>query len=243
MNATDGFNFIVINGAATTVNTTLLSTNQSATRDNYDKIGAMHFIIATVLTYSVFGVFCILLDSVKRIPGTYHGSFHHDESIRRYLKREEELKIEGMKMKMQHECRLVSQKIRLLEEKQNLLEIERDLASDFTIDQETSNKKGRKAKRTIGNMVGKIGFSLIYMGDTMQEANESCDLDNTSLKSDRDSVKEINEADDSVTFNNEFQSDDYESESNPRIPMSAQLLDIKSEDENENVVLYIDSSK
>ncbi|KAH3849791.1 hypothetical protein DPMN_092195 [Dreissena polymorpha] len=64
-------------------------------KESYDGHGAMHFIVATVLVYSIFGVFCTLLVRIKRYRGERHLSYIQDESIGKYLKKETLLKWMG----------------------------------------------------------------------------------------------------------------------------------------------------
>lgn len=136
--------------------------------DTYDQQGAMHFIIATVLVYSILGVFCTLINRIRRLRGKSHENYVHDESISKYLKKEKILKMDGRKMKLLYECSLIEDEVKKFEERRKLIELEKELTSDFTKEEfsEEKKKKYRKKKRDIGSALGKMGASLFFLGSS-----------------------------------------------------------------------------
>ncbi|KAL4232356.1 hypothetical protein ACF0H5_009925 [Mactra antiquata] len=140
-----------------------------ATDTEYDQEGAMKFIVATVLVYSILGVFCTLINRIRRLRGKSHENYMQDESISKYLKREKVLKNDGMKMKLLYDCSLVEEQVKRFEEKRKLLELEKEVTSDFAKekgDDEAKRKRYRKKKRDIGSTLGKMGASLFLIGSS-----------------------------------------------------------------------------
>ncbi|KAL3867634.1 hypothetical protein ACJMK2_040512 [Sinanodonta woodiana] len=77
--------------------------------DGYDAVGAMKFVIVTVVFYSIFGVLCALSTKIIRRRKN-RIDMNQRESIARYLKLERKLKIDGYKMKLMSETRQWRQK-------------------------------------------------------------------------------------------------------------------------------------
>lgn len=145
--------------------TTSADDNQNG--EEYDQTGAMHFIVATVLVYSILGVFCVLINRIRRLSGRGHQNYLQDESIQRYLKNEKLLKIDGRKTKLAYDCELVAQKVKDFEEKQLLFRLENELSSDFSKDKYSEGRqkrKSRKKKRDVERTLGKMGASLFHIG-------------------------------------------------------------------------------
>ena len=77
----------------------------SESDDDYDHVGAMQFIIATVLVYSTLGVCCTLVTRIKRSHNRRTNAGHaQDEHVQKYIKHEKYLKADGFKMKLTFEC-------------------------------------------------------------------------------------------------------------------------------------------
>ena len=49
--------------------------NNTRGEDSYDHQGAMQFIIATILVYSICGVLCTLINRMKRLRGKPHQAY------------------------------------------------------------------------------------------------------------------------------------------------------------------------
>ena len=85
------------------------SSNSTSGDDSYDHQGAMQFIVATVLVYSICGVLCTLINRMKRLRGKSHQSYLQDENVQRYLKSEKVLKLDGRRTKMMYDCEVISE--------------------------------------------------------------------------------------------------------------------------------------
>ncbi|KAH3779517.1 hypothetical protein DPMN_157320 [Dreissena polymorpha] len=135
-------------------------------KDSYDGHGAMHFIVATVLVYSIFGVFCTLLVRIKRYRGERHLSYIQDESIGKYLKKETLLKMDGERIKMKLHCQRVAEHVKHIEGRRHLLEIDREIsAGDFTLTtDERHSRKRPGTRKELGNTLGIMGVSLLHIG-------------------------------------------------------------------------------
>lgn len=158
-------------------------TTTEVPNDSYDAQGAMQFIIATVLVYSIIGVFCTLCLRIKRIHGKGHQSYLQDESVAKYLKTEDSLKLDGKKMKWMQECHMLKERLKLYEEKQRLLELEKEITGDFgtpVADRKhfSKRKKRSKKKGELQSAISKIGVSLLYVGS--KPAIGADDIGNTS---------------------------------------------------------------
>lgn len=143
--------------------------------EDYDAEGAMKFIIATILLYSIFGVFCTLFLRIKRVRGKGHQNYLQDESVTRYLKTENLLKLDSRKMKWLEECQIVSEKVKEFEERHRMRSLHRELSSgEFCYSpvserKSLKNKRKRKSKkRELGNTISKMGVSLFYVGSRPQ---------------------------------------------------------------------------
>lgn len=146
----------------------------STTEDEYDHVGAMHFIIATILVYSTLGVFCTLVVRIKRSQGTRSYSKNtQDEDIAKYLKQEKYLKQDGFKMKLAFECEKTKELLSEIDGRVRLLEVQRAVTcqdfstakcQDFSPKKQKSRKKKRRKSR-LDSLVGKMGFSLLYVPD------------------------------------------------------------------------------
>lgn len=140
---------------------TLNSTSKNATtRADYDHLGAMQFIIATVLVYSTIGVCCTLVVRIKRSHTPKSHSTHtQDEHVQKYLKEEKYLKSDGFKMKLTFECERTKERLNEIDGRVRLLDIQKSVTCpDFS--EKKHKKKPRKSR--LGSLVGKMGFSLFY---------------------------------------------------------------------------------
>ncbi|KAH3779518.1 hypothetical protein DPMN_157321 [Dreissena polymorpha] len=144
-------------------------------KDSYDGRGAMHFIVATVLVYSIFGVFCTLLVRIKRYRGERHLSYIQDESIGKYLKKETILKMDGERIKMKFHCQRVAEQVKQIEGKRHLLEIDREIsAGDFTLTTDERHRRKRPGTRKgLENTLGIMGVSLLHIGNLTENAMPS----------------------------------------------------------------------
>lgn len=145
--------------------------------DEYDQTGAMHFIVATVLVYSILGVFCVLINRIKTLGGKSYYNYIHDESIHMYLKNEKSLKVDGKRLKLQYECELVSEKLKQYEERSKVQDPDIEATSD-TLKQNSSNsrrtRRARKKNRGVGSTLENTGTSLFYIGpDPSQVINKN----------------------------------------------------------------------
>lgn len=145
------------------------TTNATTADENYDAIGAMQFIVATILVYSIIGVFCTLILRIRRLRGKSHENYLQDESVSRYLKTETLLKLDGKRVKWLQECQQVSERLRYDEEKQRYFELERELTRDFAVNSMeerrpiSKTKSGRKTRRELKNTIGKMGVALLHV--------------------------------------------------------------------------------
>ena len=72
---------------------------------DYDQEGAMHYIVSTVLVYSLIGVLSMLCARIKR---QQRDTLHRDEELGRYLKLERKVNLEAHRQKlMQHRKSMV----------------------------------------------------------------------------------------------------------------------------------------
>ena len=157
--------------------------------DDYDHVGAMQFIIATVLVYSTLGVCCTLVTRIKRSHNRRTNAGHaQDEHIQKYIKHEKYLKADGFKMKLTFECDKTKNRLNEIGGRGRLLDIQRAVKSpDFTKGSvHAKNEQRTNARKTrLGSLVGKMGFSLIYVPENGQvdsrETEEAEHSDNTSL--------------------------------------------------------------
>ena len=139
----------------------------STETDDYDHVGAMQFIIVTVLVYSTIGVCCTLVVRIRRSQTHKSHPLHvQDEHIQKYLKSEKYLKDDGFKMKLAFECDRTRGRLDELEGKARLLDIQKSVTyPDFAGTSEKGKKKDKKKSRKtrLDSLVGKIGFSLILV--------------------------------------------------------------------------------
>ena len=120
-------------------------TSTAAPDGIYDGVGALKFIVCTVVVYSVFGVFCTLLNRVKGKGKKYN---HQDEETGRYLKKERSLKLEGYKMTMLSEIRKYDDSIRRFEEKMRLIALKREI--EETAELGSRYRKEKKRRFSLG---------------------------------------------------------------------------------------------
>lgn len=151
--------------------------DKSNADDSYDGTGAMQFIVATVLVYSILGVFCVLISRIKRLSGQSHTNYIHDESVNRYLKDEKMLKGDTDRLRLMYECELIANRLKSMEGKEKLLDLEEELTSDFLQENYPEGEKTRKTQRKehdTGSTLVKMGTSLIYISTnpTQQVNNE-----------------------------------------------------------------------
>ena len=149
-------------------NTTETGSPGNSTKTNdYDHVGAMHFIIATILVYSIIGVCCTLVVRIKRSQTPKSHSLHvQDEHIQRYIKEEKYLKQDGFKMKLAFECDRTRERLDEIAGKARLLDIQKSVAgSDFAEIAEKEKKKHNKKHRKsrLESLVGKMGFTLLSL--------------------------------------------------------------------------------
>ncbi|KAK3581916.1 hypothetical protein CHS0354_037589, partial [Potamilus streckersoni] len=88
---------------------TMVTGTKSGSPDRYDSVGALKFIIVTVVFYSIFGVLCALSSKIMKRK-TQRQDMNQDENIASFLKLERKLKMDGYKMRMMIETRRWRQK-------------------------------------------------------------------------------------------------------------------------------------
>ena len=152
----------------------------STETDEYDHVGAMQFIIVTILVYSTIGVCCTLVVRIRRSQAHKSHPLHvQDEHIQKYLKREKYLKDDGFKMKLAFECDRTRGRLDELEGKTRLLDIQKSVTCpDFA---ETSDKGMKKDKKKGGetrieSLVGKMGFSLFFVPELNDVKEEEFEM-------------------------------------------------------------------
>ena len=147
----------------------------------YDHVGAMHFIVATILVYSTIGVCCTLVVRIKRSHNRKSHTVHtQDEHIQKYLKQEKYLKQDGFKMKLSFECEKTRQHLSETDGRVRLLELQKAVTcSDFSTDKRSKKKHRRKrrGKSRLDSLVEKMGFSLVYVPEV-----ESFKFEETEMK-------------------------------------------------------------
>ena len=157
------------------------ASSNSTSWESYDADGAMKFIIATVLVYSILGVFCTLLTRFKRERGRGHLNYVQDEMILKYVKTEKLLKIDGHRIKLMYNTQLMAERIRRYEEKCKLDNLEKDLDADFSVQNEElkshHHKKQVRRKLSIGSTISKMGMSLLHVNTAQNPTNEDYQTD------------------------------------------------------------------
>ncbi|KAH3850433.1 hypothetical protein DPMN_092844 [Dreissena polymorpha] len=166
------------------------STESSSPKsEHYDGTGAMHFIVATVIVYSIFGVSCLIFNRIRRT--NRERTDRDDEEVGRYIKIEGVLKLEGHKSHLLNDMKKYSDDIRRYEEKMRILEIERELeeekrTAEMIFDEPIAKKGVKKSKRRrhslftpkkqppaflgpklsqTDNTLGRMGFSFLFMSN------------------------------------------------------------------------------
>ena len=135
--------------------------------DDYDHVGAMQFIVATILVYSIIGVCCTLVVRIKRSHTHKNHSLHlQDEHIQKYIKKEKHLKQDGFKMKLAFECDRTREKLDEIAGKQRLLDIQQSVErTNFAVVSKKEKKRHKKkgGKIRLDSLVGKMGFTLLLV--------------------------------------------------------------------------------
>ena len=143
------------------------SSFNSTETDDYDHVGAMQFIVATILVYSIIGVCCTLVVRIKRSHTHKNHSLHlQDEHIQKYIKKEKYLKQDGFKMKLAFECDRTREKLDEIAGKQRLLDIQQSVENTNFAEVSKKEKKRRKKKGgkiRLDSLVGKMGFTLLLV--------------------------------------------------------------------------------
>lgn len=147
--------------------------------DDYDSVGAMQFVVCTIVVYAFFGVFCILVVRFRKGTASHASAKRQADAINNYLKKEESLKLEGFKIKMLKEIEKHSESIRVFEERMRLLEIQRDIKTDAELSSHKKGKAKRKRKNkhvmhipqpnlgrrrfSAADAIGRAGISTLFM--------------------------------------------------------------------------------
>ena len=164
------------------------TTSNSTAADDYDHVGAMHFIIATVLVYSTLGVFCTLVTRFKRSHDTRsYAAQIQDEHIQKYLKHQKYLKQDGFKMKLMFECGKTKGRLEEIGGRARLLDIQKAVTCpDFTtrsVSETRKQRKKMKRKTRLDSLMGKMGFSLIYVPENGMLNQEDLEIGNDDTSS------------------------------------------------------------
>ena len=156
-------------------NTSKIVRSSNSTTEDYDHVGAMQFIIATILVYSIIGVCCTLVVRIKRSHTNKSQSLHvQDEHIQKYIKQKKYLRQDGFKMKLAFECDRTRERLDEVAGKRRLLDIQEAVQkTDFAEVPKKENKRRRKRGRKIrlDSLVGKMGFTLLLVPE-MEKAKE-----------------------------------------------------------------------
>ena len=100
-------------------------TTKAESADDYDSVGAMQYIVCTVIVYSIVCVLCTLIVRVRRIRSAHFYVKDQDEAVEKYHKLERHLKDETYKRHMRNEIQKHADSIAKFEEKMRLIEEER----------------------------------------------------------------------------------------------------------------------
>ena len=154
-------------------------TNTSDLDGDYDGFGAMKFIISTVTVYAAMGVFCTLINNIRKKPNK-HKRETQDEAVIKYLKQEKTLKLQGFHMQLQSLRNKYTEMVRQYDERMRLAELRKHLESMdtgspglkrsrntrklslFNIHHGIKDKFSSRKRPSMDQAIGRVGFSLLH---------------------------------------------------------------------------------